>query len=77
MTFTLTYGAVLSPFVQPFKEVTTEKERTAVIKTAVGAVKRCKALLEELEDLPQDLPTVCLFPASYIFAFIYKASCRL
>ena len=60
-TFTKTYCAILSPFVEPFKEATTEKEKKALIKDAVDAVKKSKALLEDAEDLPKDLVAVCLF----------------
>jgi hypothetical protein len=61
MTFTQSYGAVISPFVKSFKEATTEKARTTVVRVAVDSVKKCKALVEDMEDLPKDLPAVCIF----------------
>ena len=61
MTFTKTYRALLFPFIEQFKEVTSKKEKKTVIKNAVDAVKKSKALLEDADDLPKDVSAVCLF----------------
>ena len=66
MTFSQTYGAVLEPFVKNFKDAANEKGRNTVVNIAVAAVKRCKALLEDAEELPKDLRKVC---ASFCLAF--------
>jgi hypothetical protein len=58
MSITKTYAAVLSPFIQEFRDASNEKARKTVIDIAVDAVKRSKALLEDARDLPKDLPTV-------------------
>jgi hypothetical protein len=58
MSFRATYRIVLSPFVQKYKEASNEKGRKTVLNDAVEAVKKSKALLEDADDLPKDLPAV-------------------
>jgi len=62
MSFTATYRTVLFPFVHKYKEARNEQGRKGVVKNAVDAVKESKALLEDAEDLPKDLPTVRIPP---------------
>lgn len=52
---------MLSPFVNEFKEAKNETGRKRVINNASEAVKKAKALLEDENDLPKDLQTVCIF----------------
>jgi hypothetical protein len=60
MTFTQLYGSVLAPFIKMFKEAKNEQGRKTVITNAADAVKKAKDLLEEVDDLPKDLQTVCI-----------------
>lgn len=58
MPFTTRYSKVLAPFLQKYKEATNEKGRKTVLDNAVDAVRKSKAVLEDAEDLPKELPTV-------------------
>jgi hypothetical protein len=60
MSFAATYSTVLAPFVKKFQVASNEKERKTVVNVAVAAVKKSKALLEDGDPLPKDLPTVRL-----------------
>jgi hypothetical protein len=60
MSFSKLYATVLSSFVQEFKDAKNEKGRKTVVANAVKAVKESKVLLEGQDDLPKDLPTVCI-----------------
>lgn len=60
MSFSKLYSTVLAPFVQEFKEARNEKGRKMVVSNAVNAVKESKVLLENADDLPKDLQTVCI-----------------
>jgi hypothetical protein len=60
MSFSKLYSNVLAPFVQEFKEAKNEKGRKTVLANAAVAVKDSKVLLEDADDLPKDLQTVCI-----------------
>ena len=60
MAFSKLYSGVLAPFVEKFKEAKNEKSRKTVVNNAADAVERSKDLLEDQEDLPKDLQTVCI-----------------
>lgn len=67
MTFTQLYSGVLTPFIKTFKEAKNEQGRKAVVKNAAEAVRKAKDLLEEVDDLPKDLQTVCILLCSLPF----------
>lgn len=60
MTFSKTYAAVLSQFIDKYLDAKNEKARKAVVNQAAEAVRESKALLEDAEDLPKGLQTVRL-----------------
>jgi hypothetical protein len=60
LSFSKIYSSVLTPFVENFKDAKNEKARKTVVDIAVDAVKKSKDLLEDVEDLPRDLQTVCV-----------------
>lgn len=60
MSFATSYASVLSPFVRQFKEASNDTARKAVITLAVDAVTKAKAVLEDAEELPKELRTVCV-----------------
>jgi len=60
MTFSKTYAAVLSQFINKYLDAKNEKARKAVVNQAAEAVRESKALLEDAEDLPKGLQTVRL-----------------
>lgn len=63
---------MLFPFIIKFKNAKNEKGRKTVIENAVDAVRKSKNLLELEDDLPKDLPTVCICYFVYIFRLICK-----
>jgi len=71
MAFTKCYASVLSPFVEKFREAKNEKDRKTVVKNAADAVTNSKNLLEDEEDLPKDLQTVCNRLPSFPFLYSY------
>jgi hypothetical protein len=60
MSFSKLYSNVLASFVQEFKKAKNEKGRKTVLANAAVAVKNSKVLLEDADDLPKDLQTVCI-----------------
>ena len=60
MSFGKAYNAVLSPFVKEYRKAKNEKERRGVVNKAIDAIEKSKALLEDGDDLPKDLQTVCI-----------------
>lgn len=60
MSLTKTYSAVLSPFVKQYQLAANEKGRKTVVGLAVEVVRKARLFLEDAEELPQDLPTVCV-----------------
>jgi hypothetical protein len=60
MTFSKSYAAVLSQFINTYVDAKNEKARKAVVNQAAEAVRESKALLEDAENLPKGLQTVCL-----------------
>jgi hypothetical protein len=67
MTFSNLYGSVLFPFVKQYQDAKNEKGRKTVIANAANAVKESKALLEEADELPKELNTVCIPICSFLF----------
>lgn len=61
MTFSKRFGAILSPFVNNFKDAKNEIGRKAVVKNAVDAILMSRNGQEDAGDLPKDLQTVALF----------------
>jgi hypothetical protein len=59
MTFSKIYAAVLSQFINTYVDAKNEKARKAVVNQAAEAVRESKALLEDAENLPKGLQTVC------------------
>jgi hypothetical protein len=60
MSFTQLYSSVLAPFIKTFKEAKNDKGRKSVINDAADAVTKAHDLLEDANDLPKDLQTVCV-----------------
>jgi len=77
MTFSKTYAAVLSQFINKYLDVKNEKARKAVVNQAAEAVRESKALLEDAEDLPKGLQTVRLRLFSRNDQSISKVAYRL
>lgn len=61
MSFSKSYGGILSPFLEEYKEAKNEKARKEVLKNAAAAVSTSKAVLENAGDLPKDLQAVRWF----------------
>ena len=77
MTFSKTYAAVLSQFINKYLDAKNEKARKAVVNQAAEAVRESKALLEDAEDLPKGLQTVRLRLFSRNDQSISKVAYRL
>ena len=77
MTFSKTYAAVLSQFINKYLDGKNEKARIAVVNQAAEAVRESKALLEDAEDLPKGLQTVRLPLFSRNDQLISKLAYRL
>ena len=77
MTFSKTYAAVLTQFIDKYLDAKNEKARKAVVNQAAEAIRESKALLEDVEDLPKGLQTVCLRLFSRNHQSISKVAYRL
>ena len=58
MSLSKTFCNLLSPFVESYKEAKNQKERKPIIKNAADAVLDNRDMMEELGELPSDLPTL-------------------
>jgi hypothetical protein len=68
MSFTQTYGSILLPFIQNYKDAKNKKAQKGVVETATNAILNHRNLLEEQGlDLPQNLKAVC--PTTLLFSF--------
>jgi hypothetical protein len=77
MSFSELYSALLLPFVKQFKEEKNAKGRKTVVKNASDAVKKSKEDLEDANDLPRDLETVCISLGSFLLFTFSNFSFRL
>jgi hypothetical protein len=73
MSFSKTYGNVITPFVKQYEQAKNEKQRKTVLNNAADAVQKSKLLLENEENLPKDLPNVRIYYIIGVLLFTYMA----